>query len=1235
MPKVPIREVRSVDSTQRLSEVLETNEFLVSNNHLAPSSPESDLEWNQTFGGTNEDYFESVIEASNGDLLGFGGSRSYGGADLDFWVVRMDDEGNALWNKTYGGTLNDFGFCIIDCSGGGYLLSGSSSSYRTGSSWTDAWLVRIDEDGNEIWAEHYGDVHPDGGEVVVECSTGGFAVAGTNGYWSGASPLHDMQLVRTQDDGTQVWKKKYGGGGRQRAFGLKECSTGGFVLSGYTTIGAGGSIDGYIVRTDADGNHLWNQTYGSTGEDIFYQIVECDDGGFAVCGHSTSYGTDVDVWLVKTDSSGTILWNQTYGGVGSDVAYALELSGTGGFYLTGASQSFGDPNLDCWLIQTDSNGNILRERVYSSPEEDRGRDVIGLGRRGVAVAGWQYQSGDRQGWIIRDRLLASQDPPIEIHSDEDFANQAQEMVWLGDGTSLNPYQIVGHDINATDQAEHCIAISNTTVFFIIQECQLYGASSGAGVFLSNVSHAIILNNTCTQNQYGILGSLGTDNNITNNFCSYNTDYGISLFWTTNSNVTSNLCQYNYIGMQITFNSHTNLIANNTLGANNYVGFFVDSGPNTIEYNIFEFNPHNIIDHYQGSNNDINLNYYSDYTGPDLLSPPDVGDNPHPIPGDGANVDQNPWIVPPGRNPIIWVQTPIDQLWELNFPFYYDLNATCYRGLDQWWLNDTTNFAINTEGIITNSSYLPATVFGLQVWVNDSKNFILSANFTINVQNLGPPTWDPTPTDQNVEYGSRFSYDLHAVDSAGIDYWWINDTTNFQIDSQTGLIEDKFVLPIDSYGIRVWVNDTLGETQTADFNVLVQDTQPPTWLQFPVDRSVAFLVAFQYDLNATDPSGLDTWWVNDTTYFSIDNSGVITNSSTLNLGVYGLQVWVNDTLNHVKSATFSVTVLDNTPPMWLTIPTDQYLELGTGLDIQLEAWDLSGIGQWTINDTTYFAINSTGGITNITTLLIGSYGLEVTVTDIFDNPRTTTFTVIVRDTIPPIWTLPVSDRTVELGAGFTYALEVSDPYGIDTWWINDTIHFSIDSNGRITNATYLTLGSYGLQVWVNDTNGQTQTSTFKVTVQDTTPPSWITTPTDQVILQGQILHYQLEASDLSGIARWEVDDETRFNITQSGYLTSLGSLPVGVYLVEITVYDSADNSLSITITVTSQLDLTALLILGSAVGLVSAVLLIIVFFVLKKKGRILSAKSAEGTNSVVIFPIEMNSFSIKIILGGIP
>jgi len=215
--------------------------------------------------------------------------------------VKTDPNGNMEWNQTYGGTNQDSGFSVVQTGDGGYAIAGSTYSFGAGSA--DVWLVKTDPNGNMEWNQTYGGTGGDYGRSVVETGDGGYAIAGRTGFYG----FEDVYLVKTDADGNMEWNQTYGGTKADVPESVVQTGDGGYAITGYTTSFGAGFEDVWLVKTDADGNMEWNQTYGGTFPDYGRSVVETGDGGYAIAGQTYSFGAgDWDVWLVKTDPFGLV-----------------------------------------------------------------------------------------------------------------------------------------------------------------------------------------------------------------------------------------------------------------------------------------------------------------------------------------------------------------------------------------------------------------------------------------------------------------------------------------------------------------------------------------------------------------------------------------------------------------------------------------------------------------------------------------------------------------------------------------------------------------------------------------------------------------------------------------------------------------------------------------------------------------------------------------------------------------
>jgi len=334
--------------------------------------------WQQTYGGTNDARAYSVIQTSDGGFALAGFTYYIDSETSNFYLVKTDGSGNLEWNQTYGGAGFDGARSVIQTSDGGYALAGDTTSFGNDSSdflCYDFWLVKTDANGNMMWNQTYGyrlffengtEYSGSMAQSVVQTSDGGYALAGRT-YAIGAG-LADFYLVKTDATGNMIWNQTYGGIENDYLFSMVQTSDGGYALAGYTESFGAGDLDYWLVKTDSDGNMIWNQTYGGTGYDEAVSMVQTSDDGYVFVGSANSL-EDGGVWLVKTDVSGNMMWNRTYGrpvyGMSSQLsAQSVVETSDGGYALTGTGD-YGD--YDLWLIKTDANGSILFFETYEGP----------------------------------------------------------------------------------------------------------------------------------------------------------------------------------------------------------------------------------------------------------------------------------------------------------------------------------------------------------------------------------------------------------------------------------------------------------------------------------------------------------------------------------------------------------------------------------------------------------------------------------------------------------------------------------------------------------------------------------------------------------------------------------------------------------------------------------------------------------------------------------------------------
>ncbi len=316
---------------------------------LVKTDASGNEEWNNAFGGNNDEEAYSVLQTCDGRYVFTGYTESFGMGLNDVLLIKADSTGTSQWIRTFGGAQDDEGYCLDHTTDGGFIIAGVTSSSGAGS--RDVWLIKTDSTGNEEWNRTLGGFSSDGARSVQQTSDGGFILTGwTLSYGPGF--LGNTWLVKTDSTGNMEWDQVFGGDEVDRGYSVQETADGGYILTGYTSSFGAGLDDMLLIKTDTSGNAEWNKTFGGSGRDYGNIVRQAADGGYIISGYTLSFGAGGDdLWLVKTDSAGNEEWNSTYGGSASDVGYDVQQTQDGGYIITGHTLSYGAGLHDVYLIR--------------------------------------------------------------------------------------------------------------------------------------------------------------------------------------------------------------------------------------------------------------------------------------------------------------------------------------------------------------------------------------------------------------------------------------------------------------------------------------------------------------------------------------------------------------------------------------------------------------------------------------------------------------------------------------------------------------------------------------------------------------------------------------------------------------------------------------------------------------------------------------------------------------------
>jgi len=380
------------------------------------SPPEE--EWNRTFGGTKHDHGRSVQQTTDGGYIIIGHTNSFGtnDDDYDFYLVKTDAYGNETWNRTFGGTDIDWGYSVQQTTDGGYILTGVTKSYGPGGH--DCWLIKTDANGNMIWDKTFGTRFADYGYSVQQTTDGGYIIAGRTNSFSDEFIDYDFWLIKTNAYGNMIWNKTYGFSGKniEEAYSVQQTTDGGYILVGTTCDFRILDFNLYVVKTDADGKKIYDRTLGEiNSKEWGFSVQQTTDGGYILTG---SKGVILplhayDIWLIKMDEYLRIEWDKTFGGIDKDWGYSVQQTTDEGYIIAGSTESYGAGGIDCWLIKTDANGNMIWDKTIGGSNDEWGYSVQQTIDSGYIIAGStdSYGAGRLDFWLIKVEEEGDNTPP--------------------------------------------------------------------------------------------------------------------------------------------------------------------------------------------------------------------------------------------------------------------------------------------------------------------------------------------------------------------------------------------------------------------------------------------------------------------------------------------------------------------------------------------------------------------------------------------------------------------------------------------------------------------------------------------------------------------------------------------------------------------------------------------------------------------------------------------------------
>lgn len=310
--------------------------------------------WRRFLGTQDFDWVNAMVETRDGNYVIAGYTRNSNAGQSDAWIFQLNQFGEGMWSKTYGGVFDEEAKSITQTADGGFAVTGFTYSNSKGES--DVWLLRLNAVGEQLWEETYGGQGVEMGYSIVETRDSGFLIGGYQSY--DTVNRADMLLIKVDRKGKGLWRRALRSPGNDIAEVVQETPQGEYIAGGWAFMPEKGDLDGKVVKLTSGGKVLWERTYGGDGKDAFYDMIPASGGGFIFSGQTGSFSKTSDVWILCIAPDGNMLWQKRSDGGQNDYGHCITQANDGGFVIAGGTKSYKAEGADMYLLKTDARGNF-------------------------------------------------------------------------------------------------------------------------------------------------------------------------------------------------------------------------------------------------------------------------------------------------------------------------------------------------------------------------------------------------------------------------------------------------------------------------------------------------------------------------------------------------------------------------------------------------------------------------------------------------------------------------------------------------------------------------------------------------------------------------------------------------------------------------------------------------------------------------------------------------------------
>ncbi len=420
------------------------------------------------YGNNRNERCQSAFSTHDGGFLLNGATTSFGGGDVDALIIKTDAQGNIQWSQSCGTASNEIPYFATETYDNKFVFIGTTDALP-GSTINNVLLFKTDSIGNFLWAKSFGGLNHETGLNIIELPDHGYGLIGTTESYGAGSA--DIYFIRTDVNGDTLFTKVYGTVDNEKGTSFSTTTDGGFIICGKSSSMISGTLvyKAILMRIDSSGNQVWTKLFGDTLFQEAQSVAQTNDGGFIVCGSRdfTASG-NYDILLFKTDSMGNIQWSKTYGGNKGDASYTINLNTDGTYVLSGYTNSMGYGHAFKFAHENGFVNNELTREIINNTNYQLGNDSTNIFLMKTDASGdtiWTRTYGDSlQEEAFLSHITSDGGYMLSGFSDYHNADSSQMLIIKTDSFGYSGcYEFTSHPVIVNDLlVENNITYSQTS-----------------------------------------------------------------------------------------------------------------------------------------------------------------------------------------------------------------------------------------------------------------------------------------------------------------------------------------------------------------------------------------------------------------------------------------------------------------------------------------------------------------------------------------------------------------------------------------------------------------------------------------------------------------------------------------------------------------------------------------------------------------------------------------------------